>query len=144
MISTGPGSTLKEDITPVLSVLYNFAKALRPVRKFLKATILPPLQASDLKVGITVSVSRLKQHDHDLFHLLVKMPMMMALPQAKPEDGNSLKSRLVSLLTNTSGDISTMVVSSTVFVNVFFIIKVISAGGRVALRPLQGERGATD
>ena len=55
MISTGPGSTLKEDITPVLSVLYNFAKALRPVRKFLKATILPPLQASDLKVGITVS-----------------------------------------------------------------------------------------
>jgi len=73
----GVGSTLKEDITPVLSVLYNMARALRPVRKYLKTTILPPLQASDLK--------------------------------AKPEEGNSLKSRLVSLLTNTTGDISTMV-----------------------------------
>ena len=40
----GVGSTLKEDITPVLSVLYNMARALRPVRKYLKATILPPLQ----------------------------------------------------------------------------------------------------
>jgi len=29
--------------------------------------------------------------------------------KAKPEEGNSLKSRLVSLLTNTTGDISTMV-----------------------------------
>ena len=40
----GVGSTLKEDITPVLSVLYNMARALRPVRKYLKTTILPPLQ----------------------------------------------------------------------------------------------------
>merc|ERR1719187_204619 len=61
----------------LLSVLYNMARALRPVIKYLKSTILPPLQASDLK--------------------------------AKPEEGNSLKSRLVSLLTNTTGDISTMV-----------------------------------
>ena len=40
----GVGSTLKEDITPVLSVLYNMARALRPVRKYLKTTLLPPLQ----------------------------------------------------------------------------------------------------
>jgi len=77
MEHTGAGSTLKEDITPVLSVLYNLARALRPVRKHLKAAILPPLQARDLV--------------------------------EKPEQGNSLKSRLVSLLTNTTGDISTMV-----------------------------------
>jgi len=117
MISTGPGSTLKEDITPVLSVLYNFAKALRPVRKFLKATILPPLQASDLK--------------------------------AKPEDGNSLKSRLVSLLTNTSGDISTMV-AELLFVlckeNVGRLIKHTgygNAAGLLARRGLMaGGRGA--
>ena len=42
----GVGSTLKEDITPVLSVLYNMARALRPVRKYLKTTILPPLQVA--------------------------------------------------------------------------------------------------
>merc|ERR1719187_1144000 len=61
----------------LLSVLYNMARALRPVIKYLKSVILPPLTARDLK--------------------------------AKPEEGNSLKSRLVSLLTNTTGDISTMV-----------------------------------
>jgi hypothetical protein len=74
---TEAGSSLKEDITPVLSVLYNMARAHRPVRRHLKAALLPPLQAADLT--------------------------------AKPEEGNSLKSRLVSLLTNTTGDISTMV-----------------------------------
>lgn len=117
MISTGPGSTLKEDITPVLSVLYNFAKALRSVRKYLKAAILPPLQASDLK--------------------------------AKPEDGNTLKSRLVSLLTNTSGDISTMV-AELLFVlckeNVGRLIKHTgygNAAGLLARRGLMaGGRGA--
>merc|ERR1719334_1248393 len=77
MSHTDANSTLKEDITPVLAVLYNFARTLRPVRKYLKSTILPPLQKRDIKV--------------------------------RPDEGNSLKSRLVSLLTNTTGDISTMV-----------------------------------
>jgi len=75
--NTLPGSTLKEDITPCLSVLWNVSRSLRLVRKFLKSVILPPLTAMDIK--------------------------------DKPEDGNSLKAKLVSLLTNTNGDISTMV-----------------------------------
>jgi len=75
--NTVPGSTLKEDITPCLSVLWNISRALRLVRKFLKSVILPPLTARDIK--------------------------------DKPEEGNSLKAKLVSLLTNTNGDISTMV-----------------------------------
>jgi len=75
--NTLPGSTLKEDITPCLSVLWNISRSLRLVRKFLKSVILPPLTARDIK--------------------------------DKPEDGNTLKAKLVSLLTNTNGDISTMV-----------------------------------
>merc|ERR1719154_728069 len=75
--NTLPGSTLKEDITPCLSVLWNIGRSLRPVRKFLKSVILPPLTATVVK--------------------------------EKPEQGNTLKAKLVSLLTNTNGDISTMV-----------------------------------
>lgn len=75
--NTLPGSTLKEDITPCLSVLWNISRSLRLVRKFLKSVILPPLTARDIK--------------------------------DKPEEGNTLKAKLVSLLTNTNGDISTMV-----------------------------------
>jgi len=75
--NTLPGSTLKEDITPCLSVLWNISRSVRLVRKFLKSVVLPPLTATDIK--------------------------------EKPEEGNSLKAKLVSLLTNTNGDISTMV-----------------------------------
>jgi len=75
--NTLPGSTLKEDITPGLSVLWNIGRSLRPARKFLKYVILPPLTATVVK--------------------------------EKPEQGNTLKAKLVSLLTNTNGDISTMV-----------------------------------
>jgi len=75
--NTLPGSTLKEDITPCLSVLWNISRSIRLVRKFLKSVVLPPLTATDIK--------------------------------EKPEEGNSLKAKLVSLLTNTNGDISTMV-----------------------------------
>ena len=49
--NTLPGSTLKEDITPCLSVLWNISRSLRLVRKFLKSVILPPLTARDIKVG---------------------------------------------------------------------------------------------
>ena len=48
--NTLPGSTLKEDITPCLSVLWNISRSLRLVRKFLKSVILPPLTATDIKV----------------------------------------------------------------------------------------------
>merc|ERR1711894_325412 len=51
----GVGSTLKEDITPVLSVLYNMARSLRPVRKYLKTTILPPLQVLLLKKSVKIN-----------------------------------------------------------------------------------------
>jgi len=74
---TPPGSSLKEDITPVLSVLYNLSRGKRPARKYLKSVVLPPLKPGDLS--------------------------------SKPEEGDSLTSRLVALLTNTSSDISTMV-----------------------------------
>ena len=74
----GQGRSLKEDITPCLSVLWNFSRSSRPARKYLRSVILPPLTADDVKV--------------------------------KPEDGDSLKGRLVSLMTNSStGDISNMV-----------------------------------
>ena len=72
------GRSLKEDITPCLSVLWNFSRSSRPARKYLRSVILPPLTAEDVRV--------------------------------KPEDGDSLKGRLVSLMTNSStGDISNMV-----------------------------------
>merc|ERR1719414_1365661 len=73
-----PGRSLKEDITPCLSVLWNISRSSRPARKYLKSVILPPL---------TVEVVK-----------------------SKPESGNTLKARLVALMTNsTTGDISTMV-----------------------------------
>jgi len=117
--NTRPGSTLKEDITPCLSVLWNIARSLRLVRKYLKFVILPPLTATDLK--------------------------------EKPEDGNTLKAKLVSLLTNTNGDISTMV-AELLFVlckeNVGRLIKHTgygNAAGLLARRGLMaGGRGAGD
>ena len=76
--SPSPGRSLREEITPCLSVLWNFSRTSRPARKYLKSIILPPLTAEVVKV--------------------------------KPEDGDSLKGRLVSLMTNSStGDISNMV-----------------------------------
>jgi len=75
--NTQAGSTLKEDITPCLSVLWNMSRSVRLVRKFIRSVILPPLTAIDIK--------------------------------EKPEEGNTLKAKLVGLLTNTNGDISTMV-----------------------------------
>merc|ERR1712098_191586 len=73
-----PGRSLKEEITPCLSVLWNISRSSRPGRKYLKSVILPPL---------TVEVVK-----------------------SKPESGNTLKARLVALMTNsTTGDIATMV-----------------------------------
>jgi len=117
--NTLPGSTLKEDITPCLSVLWNISRSLRLVRKFLKSVILPPLTATDIK--------------------------------EKPEEGNSLKAKLVSLLTNTNGDISTMV-AELLFVlckeNVGRLIKHTgygNAAGLLARRGLMaGGKGAGD
>jgi len=117
--NTLPGSTLKEDITPCLSVLWNIGRSLRVVRKYLKSVILPPLTATDLK--------------------------------EKPEEGNTLKAKLVSLLTNTNGDISTMV-AELLFVlckeNVGRLIKHTgygNAAGLLARRGLMaGGRGAGD
>ena len=78
MSSPEPSRSLREDLTPCLSVLWNFSRSSRPARKYLKSIILPPLTAEDVK--------------------------------AKPEEGDSLKARLVSLMTNSStGDISNMV-----------------------------------
>ena len=78
MRSPEQSRSLREDLTPCLSVLWNFSRSSRPARKYLKSIILPPLTAEDVK--------------------------------AKPEEGESLKARLVSLMTNSStGDISNMV-----------------------------------
>merc|ERR1719297_347969 len=38
-------SSLKEDISPCLSVLWSLARTWRPARKYLKSVILPPLTA---------------------------------------------------------------------------------------------------
>ena len=99
--NTLPGSTLKEDITPCLSVLWNISRSLRLVRKFLKSVILPPLTARDIKVGDGKTVLVKKRSPYFILFLFFF--------QDKPEDGNTLKAKLVSLLTNTNGDISTMV-----------------------------------
>lgn len=78
MNNSDAGTSLKEDITPCLSVLWNISRTSRPARKYLKSIILPPLTAEVVK--------------------------------SKPEAANTLKGRLVSLMTNSvTGDISTMV-----------------------------------
>ena len=45
-----PGSNLKEDVSPCLSVLWIIARTSRPARKYLKTVILPPLTAEAVKV----------------------------------------------------------------------------------------------
>jgi len=67
---------LKQEISPVLMVLWGVSKLHPHVRKYLKSVILPPLTAEDLK--------------------------------RKPEEGTSLKARLVKLFTNPDTQISMM------------------------------------
>lgn len=71
-----PTSSLKEEVSAVLSVLWNLSRVHPEVRRHLRATVLPPLTAKDI--------------------------------QEKPEKGNSMRNRLVSLLTSADQDVATM------------------------------------
>ena len=73
--SSSVGSSLREGIVPVLNVLCSISVGHREVRKYFKATILPPLR--DLN--------------------------------QRPEVGNSIRSRLVRLLTCPESQVSNMV-----------------------------------
>ena len=64
------GSSLKENITPCLSVLWNIARTSPAGRKYLKSVMLPPLTAEVVKI--------------------------------KPESANTIKGRLVALMTNST------------------------------------------
>lgn len=52
-----PGSSLKEDLSPCLSVLWIIARTSRPARKYLRTVILPPLTAEAVKAKPESSAS---------------------------------------------------------------------------------------
>lgn len=105
----GAGS-LKEEITPCLSLLWHTAHALPAARKYLRSVILPPLTAAVVK--------------------------------EKPEAGDSLKGRLVSLLTNAAGDAVPTMVAELLFVlckeNVGRLVKHTGYGNAAGLLARRG------
>merc|ERR1719228_215457 len=44
-----PGLSMKEEVTPVLSVLCSLSRSHSSIRKYFRSVVLPPLKASDIK-----------------------------------------------------------------------------------------------